>query len=634
MPMRFPLFAVASFALVLALSPHARAAEANTPPTGFTALFNGKDLAGWHGLGHFDPMKLWAMAPAERKKKLEADNADMAKHWRVEDGQIISDGHGVFLTTDKDYGDFELTLDWKMMQANGDSGIYLRGTPQVQIWDPSNPREVGNGAPKGSGGLWNNSGEGKFPLVKADNPVGEWNTFHITMVGRRVTVYFNDKLVVNDAPLDNYFDHSQPVYGVGPIQLQTHGSEMHFRNVFLREIPRKPPESGVLFKGKPVGDGWVPLFEGDELKGFKAEPDYWTLKDGVLSGRYDGGPKHHYAYTEAEYGDFELHAMVKMTGKGANSGVCIRTKPTDFDNCPGYQVDMGPGFWGCLWDERRDGMVAKYPTDLADKLVKAGDWNHYYVIARGPYIQGWLNGVKTFDVINPRGIEKGSIGFQLCHGGKQTYADFKDVYIRPLGPLVIPPTLANDVKQGFVSLFNGEDLTGWIGATDNYMVEHGNIKCKPGKGGNLFLKDEYGDFDFRFEFRLPPGGNNGVGVRAPISGDVAYTSMELQILDNTAPQYNGLHPYQYHGSVYGVVPAKRGAQAPVGYWNYEEIIAKGEHITVIVNGVTITDVDLSKIEKTADGHEHKGLHRPSGYLGWAGHSDPVEFRNIRIKELK
>lgn len=210
--------------------------SANAPPAGFVALFNGKDLSGWHGLGHFDPRQLAKMPADARAKKLAADNADLRKHWRVEGGEIVSDGHGVFLTTDKDYGDFELKLEWKMVQPNGDSGVYLRGSPQVQIWDPANPREQKNGAAKGSGGLWNNNANnpGRFPLVKADRAVGQWNTMTIRMVGPKVTVHLNDKLVVDNAVLDNFWDRKSPIFSTGPIQLQTHGSEMRFRNVFIR----------------------------------------------------------------------------------------------------------------------------------------------------------------------------------------------------------------------------------------------------------------------------------------------------------------------------------------------------------------------------------------------------------------
>jgi hypothetical protein len=170
-------------------------------------------------------------------------NAERDKHWKVDvaKGEIVSDGQSPHLATARNYGDFELYVDWLMVNHNGDSGIYLRGHPQVQVWDPDNPREVRNGAPKGSGALWNNNNDnpGKWPLVKADNPVGEWNTFHVKMVGPKVWVWLNDKLTVDGQVLDNFFDRSQPIVSEGPIELQTHGSEIRFRNIFVRELKGK-----------------------------------------------------------------------------------------------------------------------------------------------------------------------------------------------------------------------------------------------------------------------------------------------------------------------------------------------------------------------------------------------------------
>jgi hypothetical protein len=190
------------------------------------------------------------------------------------------------------------------------------------------------------------------------------------------------------------------------------------------------PDAGKLVDGQPVGEGWGSLID-PELKVWNSEAEYWSVKDGVMHGESKGG-KHHHAYTKKEYGDFELHAEIKMAGKGANSGVCIRLKPTNFDNCPGYQVDMGPGYWGCLWEERRSGMVQKFPRNLADKLVKKNDFNHYYIIAKGHHIQAWLNGVKTIDVVHERGFPTGSIGFQLCHGKKETIVDVKTLMVKEL----------------------------------------------------------------------------------------------------------------------------------------------------------------------------------------------------------
>ncbi|MCA9245476.1 MAG: DUF1080 domain-containing protein [Planctomycetales bacterium] len=189
-------------------------------------------------------------------------------------------------------------------------------------------------------------------------------------------------------------------------------------------------------------------------------------------------------------------------------------------------------------------------------------------------------------------------------------------------------------EAGFVKLFNGENLDGWIGDTKGYQAVDGIILCKP--GGKLFTAKEYSDFVFRFEFKLTPGANNGLGIRTPIQGDAAYVGMELQILDNTADKYKNLQPYQFHGSVYGLVPAKREFLKPVGEWNVQEVTAQGPKIQVVLNGETIVDTDLSKLEESEHTHpfsKHPGMHNKSGHIGFLGHGSVVEFRNIRIKDL-
>ena len=225
---------VASFCL-LGSAP----ASAEAPPAGFAPLFNGRDLTGWRGRPHLDPRREAAGESTERDMRQKQWNDDLAVHWKVQDGVIVNDGHGVFLTTDRDYGDFELRIDWMLPGPCADSGIYLRGNPQVQIWDPGCERDEKHGAAKGSGGLWNNPADapGKWPLVKADKPIGEWNSTRITMVGDKVTVVLNDQLVVNAAPLANFFDLGKPLPTTGPIQIQTHGAPMHVRDVFFKEIP-------------------------------------------------------------------------------------------------------------------------------------------------------------------------------------------------------------------------------------------------------------------------------------------------------------------------------------------------------------------------------------------------------------
>jgi hypothetical protein len=189
--------------------------------------------------------------------------------------------------------------------------------------------------------------------------------------------------------------------------------------------------------------------------------------------------------------------------------------------------------------------------------------------------------------------------------------------------------------DGFVSLFNGEDLTGWMGAVNGYVVEEGTMTCKPGHGGNLLTEKEYGDFHLKFEFKLAPGANNGLAIRTPKQGNPAYAGMELQILDDAHPKYAGIKDWQSHGSIYGVVAAKRGALKPAGEWNTEEVIAIGPRIKVIVNGETIVDADIeaASADGTLDGQNHPGLKREAGHIGFAGHGDQVTFRNIRIKPI-
>jgi hypothetical protein len=196
-------------------------------------------------------------------------------------------------------------------------------------------------------------------------------------------------------------------------------------------VDPNPPEGAKLdANGKPVGEGWIALFNGKDLTGFKFQPEYWKVEDGVIHGFTPGNKEHHYMYTEkSDYDDFELHGDVKLIGY--NSGICIRIAPTNFDNVPGYQVDMGDGYWGCLWDERGTGMVAGPKKEVANQILHKDDWNHYYVIAQGHHIQIWFNGAKTVDTVHEKGKLTGPIGFQLCHAGK-TDCSFKNLYVRPL----------------------------------------------------------------------------------------------------------------------------------------------------------------------------------------------------------
>ena len=212
-------------------------AQHNKPPKGFKALFNGKDLTGWWGLKTENPAKWMAIDKKAFAAKKAKSVKDIHQHWSVKDGILINDGHGMYLTTEKNYGNFELRLDYKTV-AKADSGIYLRAVPQVQIWDYTEKAKFKLGADKGSGGLWNNSKgtKGKDPLVLADKPFGEWNSFRIRLVGEKVTVHLNSQLVVDNAKMENYFDRKGGMPNRGPIQLQTHGGAISWRNVFIKEL--------------------------------------------------------------------------------------------------------------------------------------------------------------------------------------------------------------------------------------------------------------------------------------------------------------------------------------------------------------------------------------------------------------
>jgi len=410
-------------------------------PVGFTPLFNGTDLTGWWGATTEDPRAYLGLPTAEFQKKHGASLEDIRQHWTVHNGELVNDGHGLFLTTDEFYGDFELLVDYKTV-ARADSGIYLRGCPQVQIWDYTDEAKFKLGADKGSGGLWNNSAgaPGKDPLVQADQPFGEWNRFRIVMAGARVWVWLNGRQTVEGATLENYFDRSQPVPPRGPIQLQTHGGEIRWRNIYLREIG----------------------------------------------------------------------------------------------------------------------------SEEANRLLRGDD------------------------------------------------------------------------SAGFQRVFNGKDFTGWRGPVDNYEVSDGALRCKPGKGGTIFTQEQFTNFIVRLEFKLPSGGNNGLAIRYPGSGDTAYVGMcECQVLDDLYEQATGnpLDPRQVHGSAYGMVAAQRGYQHPVGEWNYQEVTIDGPTLKVELNGTVILDADLSAVSESMGGKPHPGKDRTNGHFGFAGHNDPVMFRNISILPL-
>jgi hypothetical protein len=231
------LASLAGVALAVALAAPTARTEDGKPPAGFTALFNGKNLDGWKG--HTTMAERAKQKPDDLAKLQETRTKTAFEHWKVVDGVIHCDGKGgVSLVTDKDYGNFELMVDWKI-EKNGDSGLYLRGQPQVQIWDSDNtPGAKGVDKGSGSGGLWNNpvGDKAKIPLKKADKPVGEWNTFHITVIDDEVTVKLNGELVVDKGKLLNYWDKGKPVPEKGPLELQFHGDPLWFKNIYIKEL--------------------------------------------------------------------------------------------------------------------------------------------------------------------------------------------------------------------------------------------------------------------------------------------------------------------------------------------------------------------------------------------------------------
>ncbi|MGN6616367.1 MAG: DUF1080 domain-containing protein, partial [Ilyomonas sp.] len=407
----------------------------------------------------------------------------------------------------------------------------------------------------------------------------------------------------------------------------------------------------------PQEDGLVPLFNGKDLSGWKglvANPIVrakmnadtlakeqekaneimrkgWYAKDGILNFSGEGEN----ICTVKKYGDFEMFVDWKIT-KDGDAGIYLRGTP---------QVQ--------IWDTARTDVGAQVgsgglynnqthpskPLKLADNAI--GDWNNFHIIMKGDRVTVYLNGVLVVDNVvlenywdrNQPIFPEEQIELQ-AHG---THVAYRDIYIREI-PRPEPFTLSEaEKKEGFKVLFDGTNMYNWTGNTASYVIEDGNMVIHPekGSGGNLYTKDEYGDFIFRFEFQLTPGANNGLGIRAPLEGDAAYAGMELQILDNEADMYKNLHPYQYHGSVYGVIPAKRGYLKPVGEWNYEEVIVKGPKIKVILNGSVITDGDITEGRKNGamDGKDHPGLKRDKGHIGFLGHGSVVKFRNIRVKDL-
>ena len=387
----------------LCLSCAAFAVDPPKIPDGFTALFNGRDLDGWWGASTEDPRGWMALPPEALAEKKKRSLENIRQHWRVEDGQLINDGNGLYLTTDKDYADFELVLDYKTVPG-ADSGIYLRGIPQVQIWDTTEAGgKWGIGADKGSGGLWNNAaGEpGKDPLVLADKPFGQWNHFRIVMVGERVSVWLNDQLVVDHARLDSYFDHTEPVPRTGPIQLQTHGGEIRWRNVAIREIDT--PEANEILRNRGFAHSHDPtppyasIFNGQDFTGWSGPTDNYEVVDGSIRCRPGHGGT---IYTDAIYDDFQVRLEILLP-PGGNNGLAIRY-PGQGDTayvgmCELQVLDNTSPKFAKLDPRQYHGSVYGQVAAHRGYLRKPGVWNFQEVTVNGSTITVELNGTVILD---------------------------------------------------------------------------------------------------------------------------------------------------------------------------------------------------------------------------------------------
>ena len=398
-----------------------------------------------------------------------------------------------------------------------------------------------------------------------------------------------------------------------------------------------------MFNGKDL-TGWKglvgnPVYRNKQtdsaLKAMQAKADAkivndWVVKDGLLvfTGHGDN------LCTEKKYGDFEMYVDWKITAQG-DAGIYLRGSPqVQIWDTSRREVGAQVGSGGLYNNQKNQSK----PLVVADNAI--GSWNNFHIIMKGDKVTVYLNGVLVTDNVTLENFWDRNLPIFIkeqielqAHG---TYVAYRNLYIRELPDGKAVDLSEEEKKEGFVNLFDGTNIDQWMGNTSGYIINDGALVVVPdnGSGGNLYTKEEYGDFIYRFEFQLTPGANNGIGIRTPPTGDAAYVGMEIQVLDNEAPIYSGLKPYQYHGSVYGIAAAKRGYLLPTGEWNKEEIAVKGTKIKVTLNGTVINEVDLKEVTKngTADHIDHPGLSKTTGHIGFLGHGDVVRFKNMRIKK--
>jgi len=403
-----------------------------------------------------------------------------------------------------------------------------------------------------------------------------------------------------------------------------------------------------------------PIFNGEDLSGWHGEStmdprllaampeaervakmaewqkdaaEHWTAKDGELINDGNGV----YLTTDGMYGDYELLIEYKTIPQ-ADSGIYLKSNPqvqiwNHLAAKPHDGQDKGSGG---LWNNS-PGAPGKDPSAIADRPM--GEWNEFKIQQIGTRTSIWLNGKHIVDHAIMENywdrkaplVQKGPIQLQT-HGGEIRWRNIK---IREIGSEEANEVLGSHDNQGFKSFFNGKDLTGWDGAVENYEPVDGSIRCKEGKGGVLHTMDQFADFVARVEFKLPPGGNNGLAIRYPGLGQAAYDSMcELQVLDTEHPNYKDIDPRQAHGSAYGMIAAKRGYLRPTGEWNFQEVTVQGSKIKVELNGSVILDGDLAEVKELMANSAHPGKDLKVGSFGFAGHGDAVEFRKIEIKTLE
>ena len=437
------------------------------------------------------------------------------------------------------------------------------------------------------------------------------------------------------------------------IELNTDTESDYLKQALIRHLAALPKEEGFvpMFNGKDLS-GWKGLVENPikrakmtatELAEKQKAADEqmrkdWRVENGVLVFE---GAGYNNLVSQKMYDDFEMVVDWRMEAKG-DGGVYLRGSP-QVQTWDTSRRDAGaPVGSGGLYNNK---INRSTPLMVADNPI--GEWNNFRIKMIGDKVTVYLNGQLVTDNIVlenywDRSIpifNKEAIELQ-AHG---TRLEFRDVYVKEIAPAKPYELSAQEKKEGFVPMFNGLNLDGWAGNKTNYYAQEGVIISDPGPkppadvNKNIYTEKEYSDFIMRFEFQLTPGANNGLGIRTPMDGDAAYAGMELQILDNEAEIYKDLKPYQYHGSVYGVIPALRGYLKPVGEWNYQEVKAIGNRITITLNGKVIVDGDIAKASKnnteTADGKQHKGLLNKSGHIGFLGHGSYLKFRNLRIKDL-